>query len=37
MIITGGNSGIGFQAAMQIASKGYGVTLLCRNEAISIL
>ena len=32
-IITGGNSGIGFQAAMQIAAKGYGVTLICRNEA----
>lgn len=31
-IITGGNSGIGFQAAMQIAAKGYGVTLICRNE-----
>ena len=32
-IITGGNSGIGFQAAMQIATKGYNVTLICRNEA----
>ena len=32
-IITGGNSGIGFQAAMQIAAKGYSVTLICRNEA----
>lgn len=31
-IITGGNSGIGYQAAMQIAEKGYGVTLICRNE-----
>lgn len=31
-IITGGNSGIGFQAATQIAAKGYGVTLICRNE-----
>ena len=31
-IITGGNSGIGFQAAMQIAEKGYCVTLICRNE-----
>lgn len=34
-IITGGNSGIGFQAAMQIAKKGYHVTLLCRNETSS--
>ena len=32
-IITGGNSGIGFAAAMQIAAKGHGVTLICRNEA----
>ena len=32
-VITGGNSGIGFWAAMQIAAKGYGVTLICRNEA----
>lgn len=32
-VITGGNSGIGFQAAMQIAAKGYGVTLICRNKA----
>ena len=31
-IITGGNSGIGFAAAMQIAAKGCGVTLICRNE-----
>ena len=31
-IITGGNSGIGFQAAKQIAEKGYHVTLICRNE-----
>ena len=31
-IITGGNSGIGYAAAVQIAAKGYGVTLICRNE-----
>lgn len=31
-IITGGNSGIGFQAAKQIAEKGYRVTLICRNK-----
>lgn len=31
-IITGANSGIGFQAAKQIASKGYHVTLICRNR-----
>ena len=31
-IITGGNSGIGFQSAMQIAAKGYSVTLICRNK-----
>lgn len=32
-VITGGNSGIGFQAAVQIAAKGYGVTIICRNES----
>ena len=31
-IITGGSSGIGYQAARQIADKGYHVTLLCRNQ-----
>ena len=31
-IISGGNSGIGFQAAMQIATKGYNITLICRNN-----
>ena len=31
-IITGGNSGIGFQAAKQIAGKGCHVTLICRNK-----
>lgn len=31
-IITGGNSGIGFAAAKQIAEKGYAITLICRNE-----
>ena len=31
-IITGGNSGIGYQAAKQIAKKGYHVTLICRNK-----
>ena len=31
-IITGGNSGIGFQSAVQIAAKGYSVTLICRNK-----
>ena len=32
-IITGGNSGIGFQAALQLAEKGHHVTLICRNES----
>lgn len=32
-MITGANSGIGRQAAEQIASKGWRVILLCRNEA----
>lgn len=32
-IITGGNSGIGFQAAMQIAAREYSVTMICRNKA----
>ena len=31
-IITGGNSGIGFAAAKQIAEKGYAIVLICRNE-----
>ncbi|MCF8358397.1 MAG: SDR family NAD(P)-dependent oxidoreductase [Prolixibacteraceae bacterium] len=31
-IITGGNSGIGKQAAIQIAQKGYRVIIGCRNE-----
>lgn len=31
-IITGADSGIGYQAARQIAAKGYHVTLICRNE-----
>ncbi|MEX2803574.1 SDR family NAD(P)-dependent oxidoreductase [Streptococcus sp. H31] len=31
-IITGGNSGIGFQAAKQLAQKGWQVTLFCRND-----
>lgn len=31
-IITGGNSGIGFAAAMQIAERGFAVTLICRSE-----
>ena len=35
-VITGGNSGIGFQAAMQIAEKGYNVTMICRNETAAI-
>lgn len=35
-VITGGNSGIGFQAAMQIAEKGYNVTMICRNETAAV-
>ena len=35
-IITGGNSGIGYEAAMQIAAKGFHVTLMCRNEKKAI-
>lgn len=31
-MITGGNSGIGFAAAIQIAERGYAVTIVCRNE-----
>ncbi len=30
-LITGGNSGIGYSASVQIAKKGYEVVLLCRN------
>ncbi|EHJ53119.1 SDR family NAD(P)-dependent oxidoreductase [Streptococcus macacae] len=32
VIITGGNSGIGYQAAKQLAEKHCQVTLFCRNE-----
>lgn len=32
-IITGGNSGIGYQAAKQMAAKGCHVTMICRNES----
>lgn len=31
-IITGGNSGIGFESALQIVEKGHHVTIICRNE-----
>ena len=33
VIITGGNSGIGYQAAKQLAEKGWLVTLFCRRKA----
>lgn len=33
VIITGGNSGIGYQAARQLADKGWQVILFCRNQA----
>ena len=32
VIITGGNSGIGYQAAKQLAEKGWSVILFCRRE-----
>ncbi len=32
MIITGGNSGIGYQAAKQLAEKDWSVTLFCRRK-----
>mgnify|MGYP000292176232 FL=1 len=32
VIITGGNSGIGYQFAKQLAEKGWSVTLFCRRE-----
>ena len=31
-MITGGNSGIGFEAARMLGGKGANVTILCRNE-----
>ena len=32
VIITGGNSGIGYQSAKQLAEKGWSVTLFCRRK-----
>ena len=32
VIITGGNSGIGYQAAKQLAEKDWSVTLFCRRK-----
>ena len=32
VIITGGNSGIGYQAAKQLAEKGWSGTLFCRRK-----
>ena len=32
VIITGGNSGIGYQVAKQLAEKGWSVTLFCRRK-----
>ena len=32
VIITGGNSGIGYQAAKQLAEKGWSVTIFCRRK-----
>ena len=32
VLITGGNSGIGYQVAKQLAEKGWLVTLFCRRE-----
>ena len=35
VIITGGNSGIGYQAAKQLAEKGWSVTLFCRRKEVA--
>lgn len=32
-VITGANTGIGFEAALDLAGKGYDVTLACRDDA----
>ncbi|KAI8470993.1 MAG: hypothetical protein J3K34DRAFT_418672 [Monoraphidium minutum] len=32
IVITGANTGIGFEAALDLAGKGYDVTLACRND-----
>eukprot|EP01025_Chloroclados_australasicus_P054986 TRINITY_DN6582_c0_g1_i1.p1 TRINITY_DN6582_c0_g1~~TRINITY_DN6582_c0_g1_i1.p1 ORF type:complete len:353 (+),score=21.61 TRINITY_DN6582_c0_g1_i1:85-1059(+) len=31
VVITGGNTGIGFETALQLASKNFEITLVCRN------
>lgn len=32
MLITGANSGLGFEAAKQLAKQGHEIILLCRNK-----
>jgi NAD(P)-dependent dehydrogenase (short-subunit alcohol dehydrogenase family) len=32
IVITGANTGIGFEAALDLAKKDYDVTLACRND-----
>ena len=36
VIITGGNSGIGYQSAKQLAEKGWSVTLFCRRKEAAV-
>jgi short-subunit dehydrogenase len=33
VVITGGNAGIGFEAGLELAKKGFEVTLACRDDA----
>jgi NAD(P)-dependent dehydrogenase (short-subunit alcohol dehydrogenase family) len=35
-VVTGGNRGVGYQAALALAQDGHNVILLCRNRALGV-